>query len=47
MSAEYRLFERQWKRGSADEDTLERAVELGYITEEEKEEIMDHEQDGD
>ena len=45
MGAAYRLFERQWKRGKVTEAQLDRAVELGYISVEEKTEIMQLEQE--
>ncbi len=41
----YRLFLRQWKRGHAGESELSQATDRNLITEEEKAEIMDHEQE--
>ena len=40
MSAYYRLFKRQWERGSIKEKDLDKAVEKEYITQDEKEDIM-------
>lgn len=44
MRAIYNLFLRQWKRGKAVELDLQEAVGKGLITEQEKNEITEHEQ---
>ena len=45
MSALYNLTLRQWQRGRVDEADLQQLVDRGLLTEQEKELIMEHEQD--
>lgn len=47
MSAIYRLFERQWKRGDdhCSVEDLQEAVEKGLLSEEESEQIQQLERD--
>lgn len=43
MKAYFNLLKRQWSRGRVDESGLQLAVEKGYITNEQKEDIVETE----
>ena len=45
MSALYNLTLRQWQRGRVDEADLQQLVDRGLLMEQEKELIMEYEQD--
>lgn len=45
MSVYYSFFKRQWKRCSANEQEIDEAINRGYLTESEGQEIKDIERD--